>query len=810
MKKSTSKILKGLITCLLMLYWQFSFGQVIFTSVPDSIAALNVAYNYAVATTYAPDAPTYSLQTAPAWMSINPTSGLVTGTPTLMSSGGKVMIKAHNSMGDYFQTFNIYITDEVVCDPSIVAYWPMDYKVGNKLPDFAGGHDADWNGPTQPEPTISSNAVAGNSILFAPTNADDEFYDVLDQEPFQFHADDDFSVSFWFKNTDPLYSTGYFGEVLLGRNTDTDVARWYINWDPTTARLQFHMEDISSDDTLLVHPTVLDDTLWHHVVATFNSVAAAEQKSYMWLWVDKTSKYVAFDFYKDDFYGNGEFNMGWLYNWGRAYSGYLDEVAYYNKELTPADVTELYNKGIAHQSVCSPGNIAPIILSSAVTTGTQDIAYSYQFQYREIDGDPITLSAPVLPSWLSFNTSTGLLSGTPTNDDVDTNRVILRVSDGQVNVDQEFVITVANVNDLPVISSTPATSVDEDDPYTYTLTASDIDPGATLTYSAPVLPAWMDFNTSTHVLSGTPTNDQVGTADSANFNVTLRVTDNVGGYVEQPFVITVKQVNDAPVINSQNAVSTDEDVSITVTLADLNVVDVDNTYPDDFTLTVKDGSNYTHSGNAITPVENYNGTLTVPLDLSDGTATVSYSLSVTVNAINDAPVFTSTPVASAQTGVAYEYWIATSDVEAQQLTLTCPTIPAWLNFTSSLGNGLLTGTPSNPGVYSVVLSVTDGLAVTEQPFTITTTGSSAIDDAVVEFVRIFPNPASDYVEFQFENVLNKASLAILSIDGRLIKEVHLENLKSFTLDISDLRNSVYFYRIIADDGEQMGKLLIKQ
>ncbi len=53
---------------------------------------------------------------------------------------------------------------------------------------------------------------------------------------------------------------------------------------------------------------------------------------------------VTHDFYTDNFTGTGEVNIGWLKNWGRAYSGYLDEVVYYNKELTPTEVNSLYVK----------------------------------------------------------------------------------------------------------------------------------------------------------------------------------------------------------------------------------------------------------------------------------------------------------------------------------------------------------------------------------------------------------------------------------------------------------------------------------
>ena len=106
------------------------------------------------------------------------------------------------------------------------------------------------------------------------------------------------------------------------------------------------------------------------------------------------------------------------------------------------------------------------------------------------------------------------------------------MNDGTVNTDQAFVLTVANTNDVPVISSAPVTSVNEDAAYSYTLAASDADAGNILTYSAPVLPSWLTFNTTTKLLSGTPANNHVGV-----HNVTLRVNDGTVN-IDQIFTIT--------------------------------------------------------------------------------------------------------------------------------------------------------------------------------------------------------------------------------------------------------------------------------
>ena len=92
-----------------------------------------------------------------------------------------------------------------------------------------------------------------------------------------------------------------------------------------------------------------------------------------------------------------------------------------------------------------------------------------------------------------------------------------------MTVTQSFTITVANTNDAPTISSTAVTAVDEDSTYTYTVTGADVDVGDTLTLSGTTVPAWLTFTATSGVLTGVPTNSEVG-----SHSVTITVTDAAG------------------------------------------------------------------------------------------------------------------------------------------------------------------------------------------------------------------------------------------------------------------------------------------
>src|SRR5690606_11825241 len=70
----------------------------------------------------------------------------------------------------------------------------------------------------------------------------------------------------------------------------------------------------------------------------------------------------------------------------------------------------------------------------------------------------------------------------------------------------------------------------------------------------------------------------------------------------------------------------------------------DNNYPTGFVLTIQPGSNYTFSGNQVTPDDDFTGDLEVNLTVADGSdlgaLSDSYAFRVQVNNVNDPPAIT--------------------------------------------------------------------------------------------------------------------------------------------------------------------------
>ena len=164
------------------------------------------------------------------------------------------------------------------------------------------------------------------------------------------------------------------------------------------------------------------------------------------------------------------------------------------------------------------------------------------------------------PDWLNVS-STGLLSGTPTNDHVGTHDVTVQVTDsGGATDTRTFQLTVNNVNDAPVFNFNPPASINEDTAFSYQLTASDLDVNDALTYQAINLPDWLSLSPN-GLLSGTPTNEHVGT-----HSVSVQVRDSEGAADTRTFSLTVNNVNDAPVFDFAAPASIDEDAAFTLQL----------------------------------------------------------------------------------------------------------------------------------------------------------------------------------------------------------------------------------------------------
>jgi len=87
------------------------------------------------------------------------------------------------------------------------------------------------------------------------------------------------------------------------------------------------------------------------------------------------------------------------------------------------------NGSITGDKVAVSGNTAPVIKGNPGTTAVVGTTYSFTPYAIDPNGDSVSYSVANKPSWASFNTSTGVLSGTPTASGTFSN-VTISASDG--------------------------------------------------------------------------------------------------------------------------------------------------------------------------------------------------------------------------------------------------------------------------------------------------------------------------------------------------------------------------------------------
>ncbi len=104
--------------------------------------------------------------------------------------------------------------------------------------------------------------------------------------------------------------------------------------------------------------------------------------------------------------------------------------------------------------VIIPPNNPPEIISNAVTSATKNQAYTYDVNATDSDGDTLVYSLTTTPSGMSINSSTGLITWTPTA--AGNYNVTVEVSDGALFDTQSFTITVADSGAYPIGGTGPA------------------------------------------------------------------------------------------------------------------------------------------------------------------------------------------------------------------------------------------------------------------------------------------------------------------------------------------------------------------
>lgn len=366
-------------------------------------------------------------------------------------------------------------------------------------------------------------------------------------------------------------------------------------------------------------------------------------------------------------------------------------------------------------------NRAPVI-SGAPNSVMETESLRFTPTAADADGDVLQFSIRNKPSWLNFDTTTGTLTGTAEHGHAGSYHDIqITVSDGKLSATHTFSIHVTAApkpNTAPELSGS-APSATELQSFVFAPIARDAD-GDLLLFSIENKPTWVNFDSKTGTLSGTPQRGDAGHYDT----IILTVSD---GRAKTSLPVRI-MVNAAPAPNRAPVLSFTSQLFQTIETQPLsihiNASDPDgdalqfslNNHPSWLTI---DASSGRISG---TPERGDAGRYdNIELRVNDGSLTASMRFALQIDAappLNTAPVISGTANAVME-AQSFSFTPMTRDAEQDLLQFSVENKPAWLQFDSK--NGTLRGTPAlgDAGDYSnILIRVSDGSLSSQLSLTI--------------------------------------------------------------------------------------------
>ncbi|MBK9579249.1 MAG: putative Ig domain-containing protein [Fibrobacteres bacterium] len=431
--------------------------------------------------------------------------------------------------------------------------------------------------------------------------------------------------------------------------------------------------------------------------------------------------------------GNGVTHFGWL----RARVGSI-QLGSRSKVLGGVHASNVQMDPDCHGVLKGIANSAPSIGGTPKDTVT--VGKTWQFAPTAVDseGEALTWSLAKAPTGAVINPATGAISWVA--DSVRIAPFELKVCDASAACTELlWLVRTTKANSAPVF--TPATvtlSGTEGEAWSYASVASDPD-GDPLVWSVVgTLPAGMSFNANTHALSWTPTFTQAG-----SYSVNLKVKAGTDSAI-QTINLAIANQNQLPVISSQASASAKEGVPYSYALV---VTD-----PDNDALTFQVGE--MPSGMVFdvvtrtftwTPSFAQAGIVNASVEVNDGMASVSQTWTIGVLDSNRAPVISSSAPTTAKEGIAYSYTMVAEDPDGTPIQIAGYSLAPGMMFDPATRRLDWEPVVGQAGTYPVFISITDGMNVVSQAWTVTVS-----PNLPPQFQSNAPTETKEGVAFRYE------------------------------------------------------------
>ena len=624
----------------------------VINSSPVAQGTVGVPFNYTISANYTPTS--FAATGLPAGLSVNTTTGVISGAPTA-SGTSSVTLQAKNALGTGSATLTLTVNPGLPVTSGLTAWFTAE----SGITTTAGGV-IQWNDQ-------STNAY--NMAQSAGSNAPNVATDSSTGRPVL-----TFNGNQYLYNNSTLSSVNNVTIITVGSTAipdsagtavvigfGTDAARGYADDNGNQAFLNGESTtdgNASAGDSLL-H---VDMVTYTQTPGTTTGAVAFYQDGV----ANGTAKGVA----GDTIGGNFAIGSALYYDPYIGWNGEIAQVLVFNRALSSTELQEMQTYLTARYV----GGI-PVLSSPTAASGVAGSSFSYMIT---ASNSPTSFAAAGLPAGLTLNSSTGVISGTPTSAGVINLTLVATNSKGVGTENLTLTIQLA----APVITSALTASDNLNNAFSYTITASN----SPTSFNATGLPAGLSINTNTGVISGTPS--ATGTS-----TVTISAT-NSGGTGTATLRLTVNPTS-APVITSSTSASGATDAAFSYNITATNT-------PTSYNATgLPAGLSINTSTGVISGTPTAAGNSTITLSATNGVGTGSATLNLTI-APPGSPVISSAATATGTTGTAFSYTITATN---SPTSYNATGLPAGLSVNTS--TGVISGTPTATGTSTVTLTATN-------------------------------------------------------------------------------------------------------
>ncbi|MFA5795511.1 MAG: putative Ig domain-containing protein [Candidatus Brocadiia bacterium] len=402
----------------------------------------------------------------------------------------------------------------------------------------------------------------------------------------------------------------------------------------------------------------------------------------------------------------------------------------------------------------------PVLTSPGNKTVNENQFLTFTLSATDPDGDTISYSMTPALAGATLDAATGVFTWTPDYTQAGSYEVTFKATANGLIDTKNVTIMVNNIDRAPVLVSPGNKSVNENQLLTFTLSATDPD-GDSITYSMTPVPTGVALDEATGVFAWTPDYTQAG-----SYEVIFKATTNSLSDTKT-VVITVNNVDRAPVLVSPGNQAVDENQLLTFTLF---ATDPDGDAVTYSMVPVPTGAVLNAGVFTWTPDYTQSGSYELTFKATANSLSDTKTVTITVNNVDRAPVLASPGNQNVNENQLLTFTLSATDPDGD--TVVYSMIPVITGTVLNADTGKFIWTPdyTQAGIYEITFkSAANGLSDTKTvtvtvnnvdraPVLVSPDNKSVNEDQFLTFTLSATDPDGDSITYSMTPVPTGATL----------------------------------------------------